>query len=125
MQREQSNKTDSSIGHLGAEETGVGLDDAVTLSRAAKFKCLQRNGRPAHIATLYRWSQGSGVRGVKLFCWQIGGSRVTTLRECQKFLERLSHDDGSGNCCPTRMERERSQRMAERELAEDGFNLDP
>jgi hypothetical protein len=46
-------------------------------------------GKQPHVATVYRWVT-HGVRGVKLETLTVAGSRVTTLRAIERFIEATS-----------------------------------
>lgn len=52
----------------------------------------RRNGRPIHLATIYRWSSAAGVRGVRLRRFRPAGVRgyATTLEELERFAVALT-----------------------------------
>ena len=60
------------------------LQDAITLSQAADFL----PGRP-HAATVWRWAT-SGVHGIRLQTWNVGGRRFTTVAALEAFLQALN-----------------------------------
>jgi Protein of unknown function (DUF1580) len=48
-----------------------------------------RNGRPIHVATVYRWAT-IGCRGVRLETITIGGCKYTSSEALRRFSDRLS-----------------------------------
>ena len=76
---------------------GLSLLDLVnegilTLTQAAKRLPKLRQGRPVHVATLWRWAH-HGLRGIKLETMKMGGTRVTSLEALQRFFQKLSDPD--------------------------------
>jgi hypothetical protein len=50
---------------------------------------LRRQGRPLHVATLYRWAS-KGLRGQRLECVRTGGTVCTSLEAVDRFFGRLT-----------------------------------
>ncbi|MBI5764298.1 MAG: DUF1580 domain-containing protein [Planctomycetes bacterium] len=70
------------------------VDEILTLREAAKRLPRCRNGRPLHVATLYRWVT-RGLRGTRLETIRIGGSRCTSTEALQRFFNALSNKSTS------------------------------
>lgn len=64
----------------------------ITLNAARALPELNRDGRRPDVASLYRWS-GKGLRGLRLECVQIGGSRCTTVEAVRRFIRALTERD--------------------------------
>jgi hypothetical protein len=64
-------------------------DERISLSRAARLPELRINGTNPHVATIWRWAT-SGVRGVKLRTWKVGGRSYTTPFAVREFLAALN-----------------------------------
>ena len=62
-------------------ETPIPLADVPKLGWIPR----RRGGRRLHVSTVHRWC-GAGLRGVRLECVQLGGTRVTTEAALQRFL---------------------------------------
>jgi len=69
----------------------IGSEALIPLRQAARLLPKRRAGKPAHVATLYRWAQ-RGLRGVRLETIQVGGTLCTTREALQRFFDRLSKD---------------------------------
>jgi hypothetical protein len=82
------------------------------LAEVAQF-VPRRNGRKAHVSTIYRWST-IGCHGVVLETLQAGGTRVTSREAVARFFARLTAlaqghavDVGTGH--PASLEREEAE----------------
>jgi Protein of unknown function (DUF1580) len=58
-----------------------------------------RQGRPTHVATLYRWA-GRGIRGVRLEAVRVGGCLYTSREAMQRFAERLTNGTPHSDAMP-------------------------
>jgi len=96
------------------------LESPVTLRYAARLPQCRRNGKPLHLATLFRWAQ-RGIRGVKLETVTQGGARVTTAEAIERFFAALA--DPNANISPSRTptQRQRAHEKAEANLAKAGW----
>lgn len=66
------------------------VDDLIPLRAAARLIPSGRsNGKPVHVATVYRWAL-RGVRGKKLATWIVGGARYTTRAAILAWIEDLN-----------------------------------
>jgi len=90
----------------------------ISLSAAARLPCLRVNGRPRHIATLYRWFQ-NGRRGVYLETLLIGGIRGTSAAAVGRFLAQSNASPTPS--CRTSAQRQRAIAQAEAGLASNGI----
>ena len=70
-----------------------------------------------HISTWHRW-RTRGVHGVKLATVKIGGRRMVTADDLQRFIEAVTCAAADGQAAPIRTatQRQRSIEAAEREL---------
>ena len=98
----------------------ITTEEVVSLSEAAKLKCLprRRKGKRPHVATLYRWAQ-RGFNGVTLETLQVGGTLCTSIEALQRFFDRLSESDAP----PTQPKHQRQMEIdrAESELEAAGI----
>jgi hypothetical protein len=65
-------------------------EQPIDLKHAARLPALKVNGRPRHVASLYRWCSPAGCRGVRLETVVIGGTTCTTSEAVGRFIARLS-----------------------------------
>jgi hypothetical protein len=65
-------------------------EQPIDLKHAARLPALKVNGRPRHVASLYRWASPAGCRGVRLETVVIGGTTCTTSEAVARFIARLS-----------------------------------
>ena len=84
----------------------------LTLAQAAAELPRRRRGRKTHVSTLYRWTV-SGCRGVILESIQIGATRATSREALQRFFERLSDPDRTGDAPSTHRTAKQRQRQSE------------
>jgi hypothetical protein len=68
--------------------------DVMSLAEAAKRLPKARNGKKAHVTTIYRWAT-AGLRShddavFRLETVKVGGTTCTSLGAMQRFFERLS-----------------------------------
>ena len=71
------------------------MDSLITLSAATRLPWMpRRDGRPLHVATLYRWAS-RGVNGIKLSTVMVGRTRCTTEQELSDFFKALTEADMS------------------------------
>ena len=96
-------------------------EEILTLAQAAAELPRRRRGRKTHVSTLYRWTV-SGCRGIILESIQIGATRATSREALQRFFERLSDPDRTGENPSTRTakQRQRQSEAAGRQLEELG-----
>ncbi|MBL8863472.1 MAG: DUF1580 domain-containing protein [Planctomycetes bacterium] len=67
-----------------------GDDELIPLRAAARlFPSSRGNGKPVHVATLYRWAL-RGVRGNKLATVVVGGARYTTRAAVLAWIGELN-----------------------------------
>jgi hypothetical protein len=92
----------------------------IPLRQAAKLLPCRRQGKPAHVATLYRWAH-RGLRGVRLETVQIGGTLCTSREALQRFFERLDRRPDPVSIATTPASRRRAAERAERELQRLGI----
>jgi hypothetical protein len=60
----------------------------ITIAEAAKLPYLKRpNGRPPHVAALYRWIN-NGLNGVHLDVVRVGSTMMTTEAAVVRFMQR-------------------------------------
>lgn len=75
-----------------------------------------RNGKRAHLATVYRWVQ-HGHKGVKLETLRLPGSTMTSVEAVQRFLERMTAArEGAPIPMRTTRQREAAMNRARKEL---------
>ena len=92
-------------------------ENPITLNAARDLPELQRDSKRPDLATLYRWSSKRGVRGVRLECVQIAGSRCTTVEAVRRFISALTERE-IGTPAAT-VEQVGDAARAERELARE------
>jgi hypothetical protein len=98
----------------------IETETRIPLSRANRHPLLKqgrRDGRPVHVATLWRWA-GRGVRGVKLGTVRIGATVFTTAEEIERFVARLN---GAADDAPAPVATRRAHAQADAELAAAGL----
>ncbi len=91
-------------------------EEAITLAKAAGIHELRRNGRPPHIASMFRWST-RGCRGVVLETIQIAGNRCTSREAVARFLHRLNGGDAADALAPTDRTEEHERSVAALKIA--------
>ena len=68
-------------------------EDILTLHQACQLFPAGREGTPAHISRLYRYTT-TGCRGVVLESLQCGSTRCTTRQAVIRFIEQLTMTTG-------------------------------
>jgi hypothetical protein len=112
------------VAHNTSQAAGSVLDDieagseTLTIAKASRLPELKVDGRPRHIATLYRWIE-RGIDGVHLEAVRIGGVRVTSRPAVLRFLSRLNATTGTVAITPAGQRRQASR--LDRELAAAGI----
>jgi hypothetical protein len=100
----------------------ISIEEAISLTEAAKrLPCRRRGVRP-NVATLYRWAQ-AGCRGIRLETLCVGATRCTSMEALQRFFDALTAQ--AGRHAPAPPPRQSGQRRkaieaAERRLAKAG-----
>jgi len=92
------------------------MNRLISITAAARLPWMpRRDGRPLHVATLYRWAS-RGVNGIKLSTVMVGRTRCTTEQELSDFFKALTEADMSKLAPVPRpansRERERAARSA-------------
>jgi hypothetical protein len=87
----------------------------ISLRAAVHLLPSRRGGRPAHVATLYRWTT-RGCRGVVLESVQIGATRCTSREALDRFFQSLTA--GSRGVS---LKSVRTHDAVSRELNQEGF----
>lgn len=64
-------------------------EQLLTLREASRLCPGSRQGRPTHVATVYRWT-ARGIKGIRLEAVRIGGTLYTSREAMQRFAERLT-----------------------------------
>lgn len=77
-----------------------------------------RNGKPIHVATIFRWASPRGLNGRRLRTARVGGAMVTTEAWLMDFCGLLDRPPAP---VPTTRQRQRAIAKAERELVEAGI----
>jgi hypothetical protein len=98
-------------------------EQPLTLKAASRLPQLRRNGRPPHIASLYRWVF-RGCRGIRLDSVVVAGSRVTTSESVDRWIAALTanaNGESAATATRTPIRRKRDHDRAERNLADDGW----
>jgi hypothetical protein len=96
----------------------IASERLMTLTEAAAFRPANRQGKPTHISTVYRWIN-PGVRGVRLEAIRLGGKLYTSKEALQRFAERLTMQPAEAGAVPTSGSggsRARARREADRFL---------
>jgi len=71
------------------------MNRLISITAAARLPWMpRRDGRPLHVATLYRWAS-RGVNGIKLSTVMVGRTRCTTEQELSDFFKALTEADMS------------------------------
>jgi hypothetical protein len=83
-----------------------------SLTRATRRVPQLRDGRPAHVSTLWRWAT-TGLRGVRLETAMVGGVQVTSDAALRRFFTALSNRGSQ----PQVIDPDRSRRA--REVAQE------
>jgi len=96
------------------------IESPVTLRHAARLPQCRRNGRPLHLATLFRWAQ-RGIRGIRLETIQQGGAMVTSPQALERFFAALASPDATVTPTRTPKQRQRAQEKAEANLQKAGW----
>jgi hypothetical protein len=98
------------------------VEDAITLKAACRLPELKRDGKPLHLATIFRWAS-RGVRGVVLETMQQGASKVTTREAIDRFFAKLGGEIDTDAKVPGRtpLRRKRDHERADKELAGAGW----
>lgn len=93
-------------------------EDVLPLADAKKLL----PGRPDR-STIYRWALGGGSHGVKLQSAKVGRKRFTSRQAIQRFVEAVTAaaDGEVPPVMPTRRERRKKMKAAERRLSEAGI----
>jgi len=65
-------------------------ENLLSMAEAARLMPRRRRGRPCSIATLYRWSNPPGVKGIVLETADLGGGRITSREALQRFADALT-----------------------------------
>lgn len=98
----------------------VEKEEIISLKEAARLRCVRVNGRPRHIATIWRWyHDGRGNPPVFLETTLIGGVRATSCEAVARFLAGIN--SGDKPVCRTPTQKQRDVARAESELARDGI----
>ena len=97
-------------------EMSIDISSTKYLSFAEAAKLLP--GRP-HVSTWHRW-RTHGVHGVKLATVKIGGRRMVTADDLQRFIEAVTcAADGQPAPVRTSRQREKAIAAAEKQLARE------
>ena len=64
----------------------IATETVLSLKEAREKLPRRRNSARPDLATMYRWAQPQGVRGVRLETIMIGGTRCTNLESLQRFF---------------------------------------
>ncbi len=67
-------------------------DELVPLVEVARSLPRLRNGRPVHVATVWRWAK-RGLGGVKLETIKIGGTTCTSKAALRRFFSQRSRGE--------------------------------
>lgn len=94
------------------DETVIPLREAGTLAFMRTWA-----GAP-HPVTLARWAS-AGVNGVVLESFKVGGSRMTSVEACERFIQRLSGKTPTPT--PTPASRTRRHKRALEQLDAEGI----
>ena len=75
----------------------VGLNETLlSIPEAAKYVSKRvkgrQGGRKLNVATVYRWTD-RGIRGIRLECTQVGGTRATSVEALERFFARLAGNE--------------------------------
>lgn len=100
------------------ERAGIDIarEELLTFSQAARKLPKRREGRKPAPSTVHRWAM-DGHRGVRLEYVTVGGTRCTSLDALQRFFDRLTELDQSGETAPApTVTRSKSIKAAERRL---------
>ena len=81
----------------------------------------RRNGKKIHVSTPHRWST-TGLRGVILSTFLIGGLRATTRQDLSNFFARVAEIRNSGPESHGKPAKSlRAAEEADRQLEREGF----
>jgi hypothetical protein len=94
------------------------IEEPLTLKQAAKLPMLRKNGKPIHVATLFRWTT-CGCRGVVLESIQIGGSRCVSRESLLRFFAALTGPKAQAKFTPAW--KRKQDEIDARELEEAGI----
>jgi hypothetical protein len=83
----------------------LSTETLISLTQAARLRPPGRNGRPAHVSTIYRWIT-SGMSGIRLEAIRIGGSLYTSVEALQRFADRLTSGTATSQRVDVRVESE-------------------
>lgn len=75
------------------QKTTADPDARITFTQAARLPEVMRDGRPAHVVTLWRWATRGirhGERRIYLESWCVGGRRLTSAGAVTRFIDTLS-----------------------------------
>ncbi len=67
----------------------------ISLTEAAILIPRRRAGRPTAISTVFRWVQ-TGIRGIRLECVQVGGTKMTSAEAIRRFYDALTKKNLAG-----------------------------
>ena len=93
-------------------------ETVLSLSDAAAALPRRRGGRKVHPSCVYRWVQ-RGLKGIRLECVQVGGTKCTSQEALARFFEALTY---GADRPPVRSpaKRRRDAELAMRELDREG-----
>ncbi len=96
-------------------------ESPIRLNAARSLPCLQRDGKRADPATIWRWAKVGILKNgerVRLETIVVGGSLCTTREAAYRFIERLS---GVARDADPRPARQRQRDIERAELATAGI----
>ncbi len=101
----------------------IATETVLSLKEAREKLPRRRNSARPDLATMYRWAQPQGVRGVRLETIMIGGTRCTNLESLQRFFNALTAAAEAERPAPTPTEKNRKEKIeaAEKRLARAGI----
>ncbi len=65
----------------------------ISLRKAAGLLPRRRAGKSVHVSTLYRWSTGSGFRGIRLEVLRVGSTLCTSAEALDRFFQKITEAD--------------------------------
>jgi len=90
----------------------------LSLSQAVRLLWMpRRNGRPIHVATLYRWAT-RGVKGVRLQTVMVGRTRCVTEQALHEFFDSLGQYNETQRSAPIRPQGQGQRNHAARRARE-------
>jgi Protein of unknown function (DUF1580) len=98
----------------------IHAEHLLTMREASRLFPGSRQGRPTHVATVYRWAV-RGVRNIRLETVRIGGCLYTSREAMQRFAENLTTNGEARSDGPAPPARGKSAAVVDEKLRELGL----